>query len=119
MADKKEIYLDGYDTQAKWSHIVAIVDFQVKYGYRLGNKLTTTHANYENYFMKVAIAAQTLSESVGETLKYLREILKIEQVTLICVTLQLLQLKKYLTSSLQIVKKLKCTAGTQTWCSTY
>jgi DNA transposase THAP9 len=54
-------------------HIVALESLQSEQNLHLGNKLTTKHIQYEPNIMNVRIAAETLSDSVANSLDYARE----------------------------------------------
>ena len=48
-----------------WQYIADLADIQNNIGLRLGNKLTSRHANWQKQKMKVKLAAQTFRLSVG------------------------------------------------------
>ena len=61
-----------------WQHIVELFNVQKSDVLHLGNKLKNTHIKWHNQKMKVAIAAQTLSNSVAAGIMYLKN-LKLKQ----------------------------------------
>ncbi len=61
-----------------WQYITALYNVQQGDVLHLGNKLKATHIRWHNQKMKVAIAAQTLSNSVAAGIIYLRN-LNLEQ----------------------------------------
>ncbi len=73
LGDKKVFHTD---TGAKicWNYITELYNVQKSDVLHLGNKLKTKHIKWHNQKMKVAIAAQTLSNSVAAGLMYLKNI---------------------------------------------
>lgn len=65
--------------KAQWKHIEALHKLQAREGLRCGNRITSRHINFEPQIMKVSLAAQTLSASVADSLKYCRETLHLRQ----------------------------------------
>ena len=53
LADKKEVFIPGYEKPARFSHIEALHQFQVKHKCRLANKLSPIHVQFRNKIMKV------------------------------------------------------------------
>jgi len=64
------VVLPGIGT-ARWSDIVKLHELQRTEGLRAGNRLTEAHIHFQQQKMKVQLAAQTLSASVGTALKFL------------------------------------------------
>ena len=60
--------------KALWQHIVELNTIQQNEDLRAANKLTTLHVNYHSQKMKVYLAAQVFSTSVGNALAYLRSL---------------------------------------------
>lgn len=54
-----------------WNFIKKLYDLEKEQGLRAGTKLTKRHINFHNEKMNVRLAAQTLSQSVSDTLRYL------------------------------------------------
>ena len=61
-----------------WQYITELYNVPKQNVLHLGNKLISTHVKWHNQKMKVALAAQTLSNSVAAGLMYLKN-LKVEQ----------------------------------------
>lgn len=55
-----------------WKYIQFLYDAQLKLPWNLGNKLTKTHMLWERNKMCVKLAAQTLSNSVADSMEYLK-----------------------------------------------
>jgi len=66
----KAIVLPGIGT-ARWSDIVKLHELQHKEGLRAANRITEAHLQFQQQKMKVQLAAQTLSASVGTALQFL------------------------------------------------
>ena len=66
----QNVILPGIGT-ARWSDIVKLHELQHAQGLRAGNKLTNAHIHFQQQKMKVQLAAQTLSASVGTALQFL------------------------------------------------
>ena len=60
---------DGNDRIIKWEYIDHLFKLQEK-GLRLGNKLKQEHVNWKKNIMKVCLAAQVISGSIADSLKY-------------------------------------------------
>ena len=54
----------------RWRDIVRLQELQEKEGLHAANKLTTRHVNFQKQKMNVRLAAQTLSASVTDALRY-------------------------------------------------
>ena len=54
----------------RWNDIVRLQQLQETEGLRAGNKLSARHINFQKQKMNVRLAAQTLSASVGNGLRY-------------------------------------------------
>lgn len=57
-----------------FSYIVKLFQIQQKCGFNMGNKLSINHIDFKNVSMKVVFAAQTLSNSVADSLEFLQEL---------------------------------------------
>ena len=57
----------------RWSHIQKLHAVQTSEGLHLANKLSGRHVNFKKQVMKVSLAAQTLSSSVGKALQFLMD----------------------------------------------
>ena len=66
----KQIVLPGFGT-ARWADIVNLHELQHREGLRAANRLTLSHILFQRQKMKVRLAAQTLSASVGTALQFL------------------------------------------------
>ena len=64
------------DGVIKWSYIKELHDIQEKEGLHLGNKLRSRHINYKKQIMKVKLASQVFSDSVADSLIFLRDTIK-------------------------------------------
>ena len=64
-----------------WTFIKLLVNKQFLAGMKVANKLSDRHLNWESDKMKVCLAAQTLSRSVGISLDHIRQDLKVFLVT--------------------------------------
>lgn len=53
-----------------WNYIKELYELEQREGLRLGTKLTKRHINFHNEIMNVRLAAQTLSNSVADSLTY-------------------------------------------------
>jgi hypothetical protein len=80
LAMPQGVLLPGFRIPAKWKYITKLFEFQNKTGFRLGNRLTRNHAYFQRHKMKVALAAQVLSQSVADALRHLRVKLKVPRV---------------------------------------
>ena len=77
LGDKEIFYTDGGET-ISWYYIKELFNVQQSDILHLGNKLKNVHIKWHNQKMKVAVAAQTLSNSVAAGMMYLRS-LKLKQ----------------------------------------
>ena len=71
LGDLKVFYTDA-GAKMCWNYITELYNVQKTDVLHLGNKLKTKHIKWHNQKMKVAIAAQTLSNSVAAGLMYLK-----------------------------------------------
>ena len=60
-----------------WQFLVELHNLQDTEGLRLANKLKKTHINWKQQKMKVSLAAQALSSSVENAIKYCANELKL------------------------------------------
>jgi hypothetical protein len=65
---------DDQNQVIAWDHIVRLNNLQQSHGLKLANKLTDRHIFFENQKMKVCLAAQTLSSSVANALRTMKQI---------------------------------------------
>ena len=77
LGDMKVFFTDEGNI-ISWQHIEELFNVQKSDVLHLGNKLKNTHIKWHNQKMKVAIAAQTLSNSVAAGIMYLKN-LKLKQ----------------------------------------
>ncbi len=63
---------DGQGRIIKWEHIKLLQELQSLEGLKFANKLGLQHIKFQQHKMKVKIAAQTLSASVGNALDFLK-----------------------------------------------
>lgn len=75
LANKRILY-DGNDEEIRWEFIEHLVDLQINQSVNLCNKLSKTHIQFEDKKMNVRIAAQTISKSTSNSIKYADEHLK-------------------------------------------
>ena len=61
---------DGRDRAIKWDFIDRLHKLQENEGLRLGNRLKSQHINWKKNIMKVRLAAQVISSSVADSLKF-------------------------------------------------
>ena len=54
----------------KWKYLELLDNIQTLHDFRLGNKLTSKHINFEKNKMKVKLAVQLMSDSVARALKW-------------------------------------------------
>lgn len=62
--------LDEDGAEIKWEYFKTLHDLQCQEGLKLGNKLSNSHVFYSNQKMKVKLASQLFSDSVGDALRY-------------------------------------------------
>ena len=72
----KGILIDDNNDIINWLYFIQLVSLQEKEDLHLGTKIRKRHIMWQQEKMKVALAAQTLSLSVGNALTFCREILK-------------------------------------------
>lgn len=76
---KKEIILvDSHKNEISFGFIKNLVELQTLMGINLGNKLTKTHAEFENVKMRVRIAVQTISKSSAASIEFLDMVMEHE-----------------------------------------
>ena len=68
-----EDMFDGEGNLISWDHVVQLNKYQNEMGLSAGTKLTDAHIRWFEDKMRVKLAAQTLSKSVGDALMYLKE----------------------------------------------
>ena len=69
MKHYEEIYWQGRGT-VRWRYLEVVDAIQTICGFRLGNKVTSRHVNFEKLKMKVKLATQLLSDSTARTLRW-------------------------------------------------
>ncbi|XP_011313381.1 uncharacterized protein [Fopius arisanus] len=74
-----KVLLDDEHNKIEWSYIEALALLQQDEGLRLGNKLRSTHIEYQKMKMKVYLAAQTLSSSVADSIELCWNVLRLPQ----------------------------------------
>lgn len=67
----KQVLYDANNEQIKWSYIEELYKYQRVHNVNLGNKITKRHVECERHKMSVRIAAETLSNSVADSLELL------------------------------------------------
>lgn len=70
----KKVLIDGNNGLIEWKYLQMLHDLQEDMQTRLGNKLSRKHILFQNQKMKVKYATQTLSRSVANSLKTLKDI---------------------------------------------
>lgn len=78
LGDWKMLF-DSDDNKIEWKYIVFLAFLQKTEGLRGGNKLQLNHIRYFKMKMKVYLAAQTLSQSVADTLEFCMKDLKLTE----------------------------------------
>jgi hypothetical protein len=78
LATYKKIKDDRGDI-VDWGFFEQLHELQQLQGLHVANRLRAAHINYERQKMKVSLAAQTLSASVGNALQFCRETLKLPE----------------------------------------
>lgn len=74
-----KVLFDSDGNKIEWKYIVSLAFLQETEGLRGGNKLRLNHVRYFKMKMKVNLAAQTLSQSVVDTLECCMNDLKLPQ----------------------------------------
>lgn len=67
------VLYDGQKRKIEWRYIVALENYQRTHKINLGNKLTKAHIQWDKKKMCVAIAVETLSNSVADAIEFLRK----------------------------------------------
>ena len=73
------VFVDVEGNLVKWSYVELLEKIQTEEGLKLGNKLTRQHINYKLQKMKVRLAVQVISASVGNALRFLNLDLKLPE----------------------------------------
>lgn len=68
----KEVLFDGENNTIKWQYIVELGKYQCEHRMNLGNKLTKVHIYWQKKKMCVRIAAETISNSVADSIELLQ-----------------------------------------------
>lgn len=69
----KGILFDDKNDAIKWQYIVELEKYQCEHKVNLGNKLTKVHIQWQKKKMSVRIAAETLSNSVADSIELLQK----------------------------------------------
>lgn len=72
----KGILYDQNGGEIKWDLIQSLVTLQLNENVNFGNKLTKTHIEYQDKKMHVRLAAETISRSTANSLKFLDSVMK-------------------------------------------
>lgn len=67
----KKILYNHDDSEIRWDFICNLVAYQTSNNLNLGNKLTKKHIEYYTNKMNVRVAAETISNSIANSLEYL------------------------------------------------
>lgn len=67
------VFIDGNGELIEWKYIASLHEEQLEQGLKFGNKLSNRHINYHRHKMNVSIAAQTISNSVGDAIEFLKD----------------------------------------------
>lgn len=77
---EKGIHLfDSDGNEISFRFIEKLVNLQIEMGINLGNKLTKTHAEFQNVKMKVRYAAQTICARSAASIEFLDQVMKHEE----------------------------------------
>lgn len=71
LAIKRKLY-DNDGNAIEWRYVEELEKYQRETGVNLGNKINKTHVQWEKKKMSVRLAAETLSNSVADSLDFLR-----------------------------------------------
>lgn len=63
--------IDSDNLRIKWNYFVALEDFRVNKGFIHTHKMNKKHIQWKNFKMNVRVAAETLSNSVANSMQYL------------------------------------------------
>ena len=66
-------FYDESGQPIKWAHITRLLEVQKNEGLNFANKLGQRHISFEKHKMKVNLAAQCLSQSVGDAIGFLKD----------------------------------------------
>lgn len=69
----KGIFYNGENNKIEWRYIEELEKYQRENKVNLGNKLTKVHIQWQKKKMSVRIAAETLSNSVADSIEFLRK----------------------------------------------
>ena len=69
-----KVFFDENGNEICWHYITELYNVQKNDVLHLGNKLKSTHIKWHNQKMKVAVAAQTMSNSVAAGIMYLKNL---------------------------------------------
>lgn len=65
--------IDGNGGKIMWSYFEKLEEFRVNKSYTLTHKLNKKHMHWRNFKMNVRLAAETLSDSVAKSMKFLMD----------------------------------------------
>lgn len=65
------VFKDSNNNLIEWGYIHKLFELQNNIGFKLANKINSSHINWKNNSMKVKLAVQTLSSSVADSLQFL------------------------------------------------
>lgn len=65
--------IDGDGGQISWKYFESLYDAQKNLPYNLGNKLTKAHMQWDKKKMSVKLAAETLSNSVADSMEFMQK----------------------------------------------
>jgi len=65
------VFKDSNNSLIEWRYIHKLFELQNDMGFKLANKINSSHINWKSNSMKVKLAVQTLSSSVADSLQFL------------------------------------------------
>ena len=78
LADLKS-FIDSENNLISWKFLSSLHTIQETEGFRMANKLSKKHLQFEKNKMNVALAAQTLSSSVADVIDFLALSMKLKE----------------------------------------
>lgn len=69
----KGVFYDAKNNKIEWRYIEELEKYQRENNVNLGNKLTKVHIQWQKRKMSVRLAAETLSNSVADSIEFLRK----------------------------------------------
>ncbi len=76
---KQQSIIDSRGRVIHWKYLVALEKLQSQEGLRCGNRITSSHINFQKSKMSVRLAVQLLSSSVADALEFCRDVLKLKE----------------------------------------